>query len=118
MISIIIWKSKDGQILGFSSEGHAGYEEEGKDIICASVSVLFTTCVNALEEQLKWTDFYMVTEGEENFCELWIPEGATEKERATAQVILRTIVRGLLDVEASVCENYGSKFVKVTTKTK
>ena len=118
MISIVIWKSPEGQILGFSSEGHAGYEEEGKDIICASISVLFTTCVNALEEQLGWKDFYMVTEGEENFCEVWIPEDATEKERQTASVIFRTIVRGISDVEESVRNDYGPKYVKVTTKTK
>ena len=108
MISIVIWKDQKGSILGFSSEGHAGYEEEGKDIICSSISTLFTTCVNALEEQLSWKNFYMVTGNESNFCEVWTPESITDKERETAQVIFRTIIRGILDVEESVRENYGS----------
>ena len=102
----------------FSVEGHAGYEEEGKDIVCASISTLFTTAVNALEEQLSWKDFYMVTGNESNFCEVWTPEGITAKERETAQVIFRTIIRGILDVEESVRENYGSGFIRVTTKLK
>ena len=118
MISIVIWKDQKGRILGFSSEGHAGYEEEGKDIICASISTLLTTCVNALEEQLHWKDFYMVTGNESNFCEVWTPESITEKERETAQVIFKTIVRGILDVEESVKENYGSGYLRVTTKNK
>ena len=118
MISIVIWKDSKGNILGFSTEGHAGYEEEGKDIICASVSTLFTTAVNALEEQLSWKDFYMVTGNESNFCEVWTPESITDKGRETAQVIFRTIIRGILDVEESVRENYGSGYLRVTTKTK
>ena len=118
MISIVIWKDQKGKILGFSSEGHAGDEEEGTDIICSSISTLFTTCVNALEEQLSWKDFYMVTGNESNFCEVWTPESITEKERETAQVIFKTIVRGILDVEESVKENYGTSYLRVTTKTK
>ncbi|HAU50922.1 MAG: ribosomal-processing cysteine protease Prp [Saccharofermentanaceae bacterium] len=118
MIRIVIWKDTKGNILGFSSEGHAGYEEEGKDIICASISTLFTTAVNALEEQLSWKDFYMVTGNESNFCEVWTPEGITDKERETANVILKTIIRGILDVEESVREEYGSDYLQVTTKTK
>ena len=118
MISSVICKDQMGSILGFSSEGHAGYEEEGKDIICSSISTLFTTCVNALEEQLSWKNFYMVTGNESNFCEVWTPEGITAKERETAQVIFRTIIRGILDVEESVRENYGSGYLRVTTKTK
>ena len=118
MISIVLWKDHKGSILGFSTEGHAGYEEEGKDIICASISTLFTTCVNALEEQLSWKDFYMVTGNESNFCEIWTPEGITDKERETANVIFRTIIRGILDVEESVKENYGSGYLRVTTKNK
>lgn len=31
-------------------EGHAGYSEEGKDIVCAAVSILFYTLAHDLEE--------------------------------------------------------------------
>jgi len=118
MISIIIWKDKTGNILGFSTEGHAGYEKEGKDIICASISTLFTTAANALEEQLGWTDHYLVTGNESNFCEVFIPDHASEEERNTANIILKTIVRGILDVEESVKQDYGTKYLQVTTKRK
>ena len=118
MISIIIWKDQENNILGFSSEGHAGYEDEGKDIICASVSTLFTTAVNAMEEQLGFKDHYMMSGDDRNFCEVWIPDHCSEEQRKTAEVILKTIVRGLKDVEDTVKKQYGTKYIRVTTRTK
>lgn len=40
---------KDDVICGFISEGHAGYAEEGEDIVCSAVSVLTLNTCNALE---------------------------------------------------------------------
>ena len=34
---------------GFICEGHAGYGDRGYDIVCAAVSALTITCVNALD---------------------------------------------------------------------
>lgn len=34
---------------GFIIEGHAGYAEPGKDIVCAAVSALSQTCVMSIE---------------------------------------------------------------------
>ena len=118
MISIIIWKDQTGRILGFSSEGHSGYKKEGSDIICSSISTLYTTAVNALEEQLGWKDHYLVTDNESNFCEVFMPESATDEEKTTADIIFKTIVRGILDVEESVKQQYGKQYLQVTTKRK
>ena len=52
MITVEIRKS-NGEYVGFSSKGHAGYAEEGYDIICAAVSVLTVNTINSIE---KFTD--------------------------------------------------------------
>ena len=49
MIKITVYSRQD-QSTGFRSEGHAGYAEEGYDIICAAVSVLSVNLVNSIEE--------------------------------------------------------------------
>ena len=49
MIKITVYSRQD-QYTGFRSEGHAGYAEEGYDIICAAVSVLSVNLVNSIEE--------------------------------------------------------------------
>ena len=116
MISVIISRDKSGKILRLSADGHAGYEEEGRDIICAAISTLMTTAVNALEEQLSWKDFFLVEGGETSFIEVWVPDKVSDSEMKTAQIILRTIVRGILDTEESVNENYGTEYLRVITQ--
>ena len=49
MIRVTLFKSPGGNITGFSCKGHAGYAEEGSDIVCAAVSALSITCANALQ---------------------------------------------------------------------
>ncbi|MEY8283224.1 ribosomal-processing cysteine protease Prp [Lachnospiraceae bacterium 50-23] len=49
MIDVFI--SKSGQhYTGFRVTGHAGYAEQGKDIVCAAVSALTITLHNSLVE--------------------------------------------------------------------
>ena len=38
------------KIYELTIDGHAGYEEKGKDIVCAAVSILFYTLAQALTE--------------------------------------------------------------------
>ena len=42
MINITV-KKRNGSYLDFLSRGHAGYAEEGQDIVCAAVSALIIT---------------------------------------------------------------------------
>ncbi len=48
MIKITFLK-RDGVYYGFREEGHAGYDESGKDIVCAAVSAMTMLVVNAIE---------------------------------------------------------------------
>ena len=47
MTAVTIYK-RSGQYAGFTVEGHAGYAEEGQDIVCAAVSVLLRTAIHSL----------------------------------------------------------------------
>lgn len=48
MIRITLYK-KEGTLKGFKVQGHAGYAKRGKDIVCAAVSALVLSTVNAIE---------------------------------------------------------------------
>ena len=48
MIKVTILKHTD-QYKGFIISGHAGYAEEGYDIICSAVSVLSINTANSIE---------------------------------------------------------------------
>ena len=50
MMIATVFRGKNGVIRGFQISGHAEYDEPGKDIVCAAVSALAFTCVNAVEQ--------------------------------------------------------------------
>ncbi len=57
MINITIYDD------GFKIEGHAGYAEKGKDIICAGVSALSQTCMQSIIELTQDEPIYFETDG-------------------------------------------------------
>ena len=50
MIRVTIYKNEKHQCVGFKAHGHAGFSEEGQDIVCAAVSVLTINTLNAIEK--------------------------------------------------------------------
>lgn len=49
MTTIRLLYTKDRALCGFDVSGHAGAGIHGNDLVCAAISFLATTCVNALE---------------------------------------------------------------------
>jgi hypothetical protein len=49
MIRARLYVSREGRYTGYTVTGHAGWAEEGRDIVCSAVSVLSIVCCNALE---------------------------------------------------------------------
>lgn len=90
MIRFIL-RSKGDRIIGFECSGHAGYAEEGSDIVCAAVSILTTTCVNALESVAGETPIVSAKPGK---MTVKLPDGGGRD----AQVILLTLWQGMRDL--------------------
>jgi uncharacterized protein len=49
MIKVSFYKNAEGKINGFRCLGHAGFADDGQDIVCAAVSVLVINTVNSIE---------------------------------------------------------------------
>ena len=49
MIHAAIYQNERREITGFCLKGHAGYAQDGADIVCAAASVLVINTINALE---------------------------------------------------------------------
>ena len=45
----ITFFNQNGNCVGFEAKGHAGYDVEGKDIICSAISVLVVNFINSIE---------------------------------------------------------------------
>lgn len=97
MIKAIVTK-KSGEYYRFECSGHAGFAKKGKDIVCASVSVLTTNTINSIES-LTDTDF---TGGaDDGYIEWEFPNGCNKE----TQLLMDSLVLGL-DQISNEYKNY------------
>lgn len=82
-------------------EGHAGYDEPGKDIICAAVSALWNTLIwNLDKENIK----HEVT-GADGYRKVVIQDEGAPMKSLTLNTIIDTILTGLIGL-AKECDDY------------
>lgn len=109
MIKATFFKdSETGTYRGFSLSGHAGYDEYGKDIICASVSALAINTVNSIEK-FTGDKFHVQTDDEKGLLAFEF-ESAVSKE---SELLIDSLQLGLLGIKNDYPkENY----VKIVIK--
>lgn len=97
MTTITVYTFDGGMTRGFVAAGHAGAKRiRGYDLVCCAVSALTQTGVNALcsvagvEPQVEVRDGYL---------SCFLPEGLDGQTQERAQIVLRTIMTGLTDIQ-------------------
>ena len=104
MTSITVHKQGD-KYLGFVCNGHAGYAEFSKDIVCASISVLVINTINSLD-QLAGEKIKLVTNEEEGLIDCRFEGQINDK----AKLLLDSMVLGLREIK----KQYGKTFIDLT----
>ncbi|MCD7736555.1 MAG: ribosomal-processing cysteine protease Prp [Lachnospiraceae bacterium] len=106
MISVTVWKS-GGQYRGFAFRGHAGYSEDGIDLVCASVSVLALNTANSIEA---FTEDVFEQELSEDggYLRMDFPEGVSDR----TSLLMDSLILGLQGVE----DAYGQDYITLTFK--
>ena len=96
MIRITIYKDKSSnhEIVGFISQGHAGYDRSGKDIICAATSILIINTINSIEQ---FTDVEFESSSDEKNAKIkfMITKNKNNKEYL---VLLKALELGLTEI--------------------
>ena len=105
MINITVKKRK-GSYLDFLSKGHAGYAEEGQDIVCAAVSALIITTVNSLE---KFTEEQIEAEADEGYVSIHFK---TNPNTERGKLLMDSLILGLTEIEHS----YNNRYLTVRVK--
>ncbi|MCC8103071.1 MAG: ribosomal-processing cysteine protease Prp [Clostridiales bacterium] len=104
MIVFKVWKSEH-QYRGFSFVGHAGYAEEGSDLVCAAVSVLALNTANSIETFTE--DFFSQELSEDGgYLKMEFPEGVSEK----SSLLMDSLVLGIQNIQAE----YGEAYITLT----
>ncbi|MBQ7887809.1 MAG: ribosomal-processing cysteine protease Prp [Clostridia bacterium] len=97
MTTITVYTLEDGRACGFEAGGHAGGKRiRGYDLVCCAVSALTQTGVNALVSVAGVKPEVEVRDG---YLRCILPKGMDEKAADSAQIVLRTIMTGLTDIQ-------------------
>ena len=99
MTRVAIYKNEQNECVGFRAYGHAGYADEGEDIVCAAISVLTINTMNAIET---FTD--VEAEVQSNEEEGYIEYRVLSKPTKESTLLLDTMVLGLQTMAED--ENY------------
>ena len=120
MITVKVVRDNTRKVTGVFVSGHAGYADEGSDIVCAGASTLVYTLANSLERicgiDTEYSTRIAEDMGDGNVsAEIVIPEGRFRDEGAAdrAQVIMETVVLGFISLAQSVNTD-GNRYISIT----
>lgn len=88
-------------VSGITIDGHAGYAESGRDIVCAAVSILVWTLIKSLKDLTIDTIEYRTSDGH---AELWF-RGLSER----GEFLVTSFLIGI----EGVIKSYGEEYVKL-----
>jgi len=98
MTTVQVWRDENG-VTGLKVKGHAGYAEEGSDIVCAAASILITTCANALETVVGIKPLEVANERNPSIM-VALPKGLSPEKDHDARIVLHTALQGFTDIAA------------------
>ena len=93
MTKVTIFRNFKNECVGFEVIDHAGYAEEGSDIVCAAISILTINTMNAIEQ---FTDVDYTQDVDEEECTI---EFMIHKSTKDTTLLLETMVLGLQTLE-------------------
>ena len=102
MIRVSFKYDDSGCPTAFRMIGHAGYAAKGKDIICASVSVLAINTVNSIE-QLAGDEFIIDTDEKRGYMDFSFKEQPSDE----ARLLMRSLELGI----KGIIEDNGKRFI-------
>ncbi|KIL44547.1 ribosomal-processing cysteine protease Prp [Jeotgalibacillus soli] len=110
MIQVIIERDRDDRILAFQMDGHADYDEHGKDLVCAGASAVSFGAVNAI---FALTSIEPIIDQGSNggFLRIDLPESIEPADYERVQLLLQGMVVSLQTIE----REYG-QHIKITFK--
>ncbi len=104
MIKITMKRNETGICNGFLVKGHAGYDEYGKDIVCAAVSILVINTINSIE---KFTEDHFTVNSDEKSGTLEFDMISDISKESS--LLLKSFILGLEGIE----EQYGNQYIKI-----
>ena len=106
MININIFRDNNGSVVGYRIEGHANYDEHGRDILCAAISVLSQTTLIALNKVcgIDEKDLCFSVDNDRGYLDVSLSKNLEKESRYKADIVLDTMIVGIEDLSAQYPE--------------
>ena len=86
-MTTIKFRNEGGRIIGFDSQGHSGYAEEGADIVCAAVSSTIDLVIATINDVLGLAASVKIRESDA-FISLRLPGSLGQTAESTCQALM------------------------------
>ncbi|MCR5102315.1 MAG: ribosomal-processing cysteine protease Prp [Butyrivibrio sp.] len=104
MTNIVILKNSKDQYKGFKMNGHAGFADYGKDIVCSALSVLSINTINSIDQ---FTDDMIEVDQDSDSGELKM--FFLNEPSANSVLLMKSFELGI----TSIYKQYGKKFLNI-----
>ena len=99
MTTVTVTKVKE-KIKSIECDGHTGYGVEGEDIVCAALSSIVQTAALGVLSVAGVNADYQINEAK-GWLKLTLPSNMTETQAHDCDVILNTLLLGVVDLYES-----------------
>ena len=100
-------KKQNNVITEVEAKGHTGYNKNGEDVLCASLSGIIQTAALGLKNVVG-IDVKIERNDKDAYFKFQLPNEVTNEERIKMDAILGTMLEGIIDLQQSY-----SKFIKL-----
>lgn len=107
MIQIELLK-KNGDYVSLKLKGHAGYNYNGNDVVCAAVSILVLNTVNSIEKIVKEKILVVKEEQKDGILEV----NLSYIKSNDSKVLLKSMAFGLEQIK----KKYGKKYIDINIR--
>ncbi len=108
MTTITIYNDKSGKHKGFDIRGHAGYAWQGRDIVCAAISMLASNTINSIE---KYTDLNIKYDSDERRTRIRFV--IKDRPNDESELLMNSMILGLSELEKNYKKYVTLKFEEV-----
>ena len=103
-MTTITFRSEGNRIIGFDSQGHSGYAEEGADIVCAAVSSTIDLVIATINDVLGLAASVKIRESDA-FISLRLPGSLGQTAESTCQALLTGLMLYFTELHDAYPEN-------------
>ncbi len=98
---------KDDVFVGFECSGHTGYDEFGKDVLCATISGITQSCYLGLKTVLD-IDMEFCRDADNGYIKYELPKNISSEKLTKSQILFETLFVSISDL----CEGY-SRYISM-----